>query len=192
MKIIPIFGATIVLCMTVAASASVDGFVFENPVALGTGCPGNRSAEIIGVNTSTLSIAFKEYDAGKDATSGIARSACSFAIPMNISRGFQMSRIIVDWNIYVKGRGELKRKLFIAGGLWNNNWRSSVFNKPNGENITVRDDLIHDSLATDCNGGRFNMRINSQVRVKDERSYISVSPNDGHSRVTFRVELKKC
>lgn len=192
LKLISTAAATTLLGVAMSTSASAADVVFQNPVSFkGTGCPGFGSVEVVGANTPTLSVLFGGYDAGKDATSGKSRSACSFAIPIKVLRGFQISHITVDWEGYVEGRGELKRKFFLAGNPWKP-WQTNNFNKPNGNNFTVRDDLLHASFATGCNGGLYNMRINSQVRSKGGKSYIAVDSADLNNRILFKIKFKKC
>ena len=194
MKMLLAIGVSTAVIMSLPSSGSTDttDFIFQKPIVFnGTGCSSLNSHEVTGIDTSNLSLNIQGYDAGKDSISGLGRSACSFAIPIKLPQGFQISHVIVDWDIYVRGEGQLKRKYFLSGSPWKP-WQTNNFSKAAGESLTVSDKLSHNSLATNCNGGLFNIRVNSQVRVMDKQSYIQLSPNDGTSRITFKVKLKKC
>jgi len=89
MKILQSFGAvsaTALLAMTMSTSASAS-VTFGNPLQFnGTGCPGRNAVTVVGANSATLSVLFGQYDAGngKPSASGLGRSACSFAVPINL------------------------------------------------------------------------------------------------------------
>ena len=88
---------------------------FNNPINwAGTGCKAG-SVSVSGAKTENLSILFDSYDAGKDAKSGLKRSACSFSIPIKIPTGYKISTLTADWEGYVEGIGELSRKYLLTG-----------------------------------------------------------------------------
>lgn len=190
MKILPTISiAAAATLLAISASASAADVKFGNPVKFkGTGCPGKGSVEVLGANSPSLSILFGGYDAGngKPSVSGLSRSACSFAIPIKVLRGFQVSHVTVDWETYAQGSGELKRKFFLSGKPWQQ-WQRT----PLSGNRTVRDNLIHASLAKGCNGGTYNMRINSQVTA-NARSYVAVDSADLNNKIIFKVKFRKC
>ena len=191
LKLISTAAATTLLGVAMSTSASAADVTFGSPAKFkGTGCPGKSTVEVVGENTPTLSVLFGQFDAGngKPSLSGLGRSACSFAIPVNVLRGFQVSHVTVDWETFTQGSGQLKRKFFLSGQPWSNKWQAT--NLGNG-NRTVRDDLLHASLATGCNGGRFNIRINSQITA-NSGSYSAVDSVDLNNRIIFKVKFKKC
>lgn len=187
---IGMIAVTTVFSMAMSTSASAADVTFGSPAKFkGTGCPGKSTVEVIGENTANLIVLFGQYDAGngKPSASGLGRSACSFAIPINVLRGFQISAVTVDWETYTEGSAQLKRKFFLSGRPWNN-WQTT--NLSSG-NRTVRDNLVHASFATGCKGGRYNMRINSQVSA-NSGSYAAVDSVDLNNRIIFKIKFKKC
>ena len=194
MKMLLAIGVSTAVIMSLPSSGSTDtaDFIFQKPIVFnGTGCSSLNSHEVTGIDTSNLSLNIQGYDAGKDSVSGLGRSGCSFALPIKLSQGFQISHVIVDWGIYVRGKGQLKRKFFLSGSPWNQ-WQTSNFSNSAGDSLTVSDKLTHNSLAANCKGGLFTIRVNSQISVMDKQSYIQLSPNNGSSRITFKIKLKEC
>jgi len=116
MKLLTTMTAAAVLALTMVSAVQARPAVyFKNPVNwAGTGCNAG-SISVSGANTATLSVLFDKYDAGRDALSGLRRSACSFSVPIKVPRGFQISHLTADWEGYVEGRGQLSRKYFLAG-----------------------------------------------------------------------------
>lgn len=192
MKILTSIVTAAVLGVAAMSSASAADVYFKNPIQFkGTGCPGDNSVEVIGANTASLTVLFGQYDAGKNSMSGLDRAGCGFAIPIKVPRGFQFSEITADWEGYVKGKGELKRKYFLTGQP-TSQWQTNAYNKPSGGNYSKRDSIYHASLATGCNGGQYNLRISSQVRTLVNGSYIAVDSADLNNRLIFKLKFKKC
>lgn len=156
----------------------------------GTGCKAD-SVSVSGENTSSLSILFDSYDAGKDAASGLNRSACSFSLQINVPLGSKVSQLTADWEVFVEGEGELKRKYFLAGQP-ETSWKNNTYDSPNGDNFTVRDEIDHDSLSTGCKGGQFNLRIDSQVKISKDDSYVAIDSTDLHNKVKFLLRFEPC
>jgi len=193
MKLLTTITAAAILGLSMASSVQAAPAVhFRNPVNwAGTGCPAGSSVSVSGANTATLSILFDSFDAGSNSLSGLRRSACSFSIPITVPRGYQVSHLTADWEGFVEGRGQLKRKFFLAGKPYTS-WRTNNFIKPSGGNFSKRDNLFHRSFATGCNGGVFNLRINSQIRAIGNRSYAAVDSADLHNRLLFRLRFRRC
>ncbi len=192
MKLLTTMSAAAVLALTmVSAVQATPAVYFKNPVNwAGTGCKAG-SVSVTGANTATLSVLFDAYDAGRDSASGLRRSACSFSVPIKVPRGFQISHLTADWEGYVEGRGQLSRKYFLAGRPYTS-WKRNTYRKPAGGNFTKRDDIFHASLATGCNGGTYNLRINSQIRAMGRSSYAAVDSADLHNKVKFLLSFKPC
>ena len=199
MKLLTTITAAAILGLSMASSVQAAPAVyFKNPVSwAGTGCTAgssggiNNAVTVQGANSQTLSILFARFDAGSNSVSGLMRSACSFVIPIKIPRGFQISRLTADWEGFVEGRGQLKRKFFLAGSPYTG-WRTNNFNMPNGNNFTKRDNLYHASFSSQCNGGTFNLRINSQIRALTPSSYAAVDSADLKNRILFRLQYLPC
>lgn len=187
MKLLTTITAAAILGLIMTSSvqaAPVD--YFKGPVKwAGTGCPAGSSTSVSGA--ATLSTSFASFDAGSNSLSGLKRSACSFSIPIKVPRGYQVSHLSADWKGFVKGRGQLKRKFFFAGKPYTP-WKTSNFVKPNGANFSKQDNFFHSSFATGCNGGLFNLRINSQIKAMDSNSYAAVLSN----RLLFVLHFKRC
>lgn len=187
-----ISGAVLSFAMISSATAA-PAVVFKNPVGwAGTGCPA-RSVSVTGANTATLSILFDAYEAGRDSETGKKRVACSFAVPIRVPRGFQISHLTADWEVYAEGRGQFSRKYFL-GGRPTTNWKRQNLNGgSNGRNYTKRDNLYHSSFATGCNGGQYNLRINSEVKAANRnRDYVAVDSADLNNKVLFLLRFRKC
>ena len=192
MKLLTTIVATAVLGLGMVSSVQARPAVyFKNPVGwAGTGCKAG-SATVIGANSDTLSILFDSYEAGKASESGKKRVACSFAVPIKVPRGFQVSHLTADWESYVEGKGQLSRKYFLAGRPYTG-WKRNTFRNSGGGNFTRRDNIYHASFATGCNGGTYNLRINSQVKAQGRNSYIAVDSLDLKNKVLFRLHFRRC
>ncbi len=170
--------------------------VFKNPLGwAGTGCPAG-STSVTGVNTAELSVLFDSYDAGKNSKSGLERAACSFSVPIKVPDGLQVSRLTVDWEGYVEGKAEFKRKYKMMGpGIIINpsyiSWDVDNYSAPSGDNFTVHDELYHGSAAG-CGGGEYKLRINSQVKAKTPSTYTAIDSGDLTNRLIFRVQFQPC
>jgi hypothetical protein len=191
MNVISAIAVTVVLGIVMSASANSADVAFEMPTSFnGTGCPSTDSVAAVGAGTPTLSLLFGGFDSGKNAISGLARAACSFAIPIKVLRGFQVSHVTIDWEGFVQGQAELKRKFFLAGSEWMP-WQINNFDKPDGDNFTLRDNLLHASFATGCDGGEYNLRVNSQIKTS-ENDYIAVDSADLNNQILLKINFEKC
>lgn len=156
----------------------------------GTGCKAG-SISVVGANTASLSILFDSYEAGKGSTTGLNRVACSFSVPIKIPTGYKISLFTADWEGYVEGKGELSRKYFLAGQPYTP-WKKNNYNKPDSDNFLVRDNINHDSLSSTCDGGAFNLRIDSQIKTIDENSYMTIDSSDLHNKIKLLLRFKSC
>ena len=170
---------------------STAGVVFQNPISFrGTGCPNSGSVKVTGSNTPTLAVKFRQHDVGKRAESNRSiQSSCNFTIPIKVPNGLQISHVVVDWEGYVQGKASLRRKFYLFS---NHPWKQKKFNNPTGGQFTVRDRLHHASFSSHCNGGLYNMKINSRVRAMNRDSYIAIDTTDLNNRVTFKVNFRNC
>ncbi len=193
MKVLSTMVATTVLGLALgsgAASAN-DPVYFEYPLNFaGTGCPAG-SANVTGEGSNTLSILFDSYDAGKDSTTGKKRVACSFAVPVHVPQGYQVSVLTADWQGFVEGKGELRRKYFFAGQP-NVPWEVNSYNKPAGYDFTETDARLHSSLSFSACGADKVIRINSSIRAKGSNSYMAVDTLDLKNKVIFHLQWKTC
>lgn len=188
--------AAAVITLSAALPVQAAQVVFQNPLGwAGTGCPAG-STYVDGANTAQLNILFDSYDAGKNALSGLSRSACSFVVPIKVPSGFQVSKLTADWEGYVKGSGQFKRKYkFIGSGLVIDpsyiSWKTNNYNQPSGNTFTKRDTLVHGSVAG-CGGGVYKLRINSQVKANNGNSYAAIDSADLTNRLIFRIQFQPC
>lgn len=167
---------------------------FKAPVNFaGTGCD-IGSVAYTGENTSTLSILFGRYDAGKNAISGLQRSACNFAVPIHVPAGLQVSIMTADWQGYAKGSANLRRSYFFANAVSNNVTKSDNFNSGAGTNFLKQDGLWHASATSGCSpqGRDLIMRINSSATANTSNSYIAVDTVDMNNRVVFHLNWAPC
>ena len=143
-----------------------------------------------------MSVLFDSYDSGKNALSGLKRSACAFSVPIKVPDGLQISKLTVDWEGYVDGKGEFKRKYkMIGSGLVIDpsyiGWKIDTYNKPSGDNFTKRDTLFHGSIAG-CGGGVQKLRINSQIKAITPSSYAAIDSSDLTNRLIFKLKFQPC
>lgn len=192
MKMLSPFVASLVLGLTVSATANAaDSVYFKSPINFaGTGCKAD-SVAVTGENSTTLSILFDAYDAGKTSASGLRRTSCNFAVPVHVPQGYQVSVLKADWQGFAEGKTELRRKYFFAGHP-NQPWSVSNFNDSNGINYLKTDGRIHRSLSFSKCGKDKILRINSSIRAKGKNSYIAVDTADLSNKVIFRVQWRRC
>lgn len=161
---------------------------FQTPMQFaGTGCkPGSYSFS--GQGSDTLSVLFSGYDAAKPnskAASKMENTACSFVVPVQVPKGFQVSTMTADWRGFAEGNTQLFREYFFAGQRGPQ--RATA---PRG-NYTERDNLMHASWS-DCKGGIVPMRINSRVRAISQPSYIGLDSVDMKNKVIFHFVSRAC
>ncbi len=194
MKILPTMIASAILGLGLTSGANAvdnNSVYFKAPLDFaGTGCPAGSTA-VAGENTDTLSILFGSYDAGKDSVSGKKRVACSFAVPVHVPEGMQVSVMKADWQGFVEGKGELRRKYFFAGQP-NEPWEVSTFNKPAGYSFTETDARLHGSLSFSECGEDKVIRINSSIRARGSNSYMAVDTLDLQNKVVFKLQWRQC
>jgi hypothetical protein len=181
--------ALVLAAVIILAAANADAQVyFKAPVEFaGTGCQPS-SYRFSGEGTDTLSILFSAYDAAnpqENASSKLQRAACSFAVPIHVPTGCQISVMTADWRGYAKGATELFREYFFAGreGI-------SKTSNPSGD-FTERDDnLKHETFS--AYGEDMILRINSSVRAIDNDSYIVVDTVDLQNTLVLHLATVKC
>ena len=187
-----IIAALIINCVFVGIAIAAKPY-FKAPFEwAGTGCPAN-SASIVGENTSTLTVMFDRYDAGKGmrSVSGMPRTACSFAVPIHVPKGFQLSYVTAEWMGYTKGSTKLKRKYFFAhdpsGTMVS---KSSTFPPPNGEDYLKKDKT--QPYAT-CGPARdVIFRVNSSIQANGNPSYIAVDSVDLNNKLILHLKWVAC
>ncbi|XCN71560.1 MAG: DUF4360 domain-containing protein [Candidatus Electrothrix aestuarii] len=183
--------AVLVASIALVASQALAGssVYFKSPVkARGTGCPGNNSMSVSGENTDTLTVLFDQFDAARpknNAASGMMRTACSFAIPVHVPAGWQVSTMTADWRGYAEGKTKLHREYFFAGQRG-----PRADDSPKGD-FSLRDNLMHTTWSK-CGAGNVIIRINSSVRAASSPSYIAVDTLDLKNKIIFHLKSRKC
>ncbi|HPE59650.1 MAG: DUF4360 domain-containing protein [Thiothrix sp.] len=186
-----VFAATLAGLALNAPVSAADSVYFKSPVNFaGTGCPAGSIA-VTGANTDTLSILFDQYDAGNNAMTGLNRSACSFAVPVHVPQGMQVSVMTADWQGFAQGRTQLSRKYFFAGAP-NQPWLRNDYNAPNGKDFLERDGLMHSSSTWAPCGQDIQLRINSNIRSIGGGSYMAVDTVDLKNKVVFQLQWRGC
>lgn len=193
MKLLTAIATATVLGLSMSAPAQASGGVyFKAPIGFaGTGCPAG-TVSVNGANSDTMSILFDSYDTGSDSASGQGRRAsCSFAVPVHVPQGYQVSTMTADWEGFAQGRTQLKRKYFFAGQP-NVPWITNNFNSRYGTDYRKRDNLIHSSMTWSACGRDVNLRINSNIRSITRSSYMAVDTLDLQNKVQFKVQWRRC
>lgn len=175
--------SSVFFCLfSVEAAAQV---YFQTPIQFaGTGCPPD-SYRVSGDGTATLSILFSGYDAAnppEKAASKLQRTACSFAVPVHVPSGYQLSVVTADWRGYAAGITQLFREYFFAGKAG-----SRKSSQPISDYVERDDELRYGSCGEDV-----LLRINSSVRADGADSYISVDSVDMQNGVLFHLQWEKC
>ncbi len=173
-----------VVAQTAVAAPNNNSVYFKDPAIAGSGCPAGSSDFAITPDGATLSILFDSYIADP------GNKSCNIAVPVHVPNGFQVSNMTADFRGFVEGRAELRRSYFFAGD------RTPTIKTPlykrNGDDYTVRDDLMLMSESWSRCGQDVNMRINSRIRTKNRYSSISVDSLDLSNGVVFHLQYRRC
>jgi len=189
MKTVPmLLSSTIVGLTLVSAHANAkEPVYFKAPINFaGTGCPAGSASLVQGKRTKTLKIEFNQFDAGKNANSNKQRASCNFAIPVHVTKGYQVSVLSADWHSYAKGQATFKRKYFFAGEP-NVPAKTSRIDTKQGKKFAFKDSRIHQSMNFSACGEDKILRINSSVLTDDKHSYIKLK-----NAVKFQLQWKRC
>lgn len=181
-----------VLVLSGNSNAAPTPVVFKSPIGFaGTGCPAG-SISFAGENTDTLSVLFDAYDTGNQSASGQSRRAsCSFAVPIQVPQGYQVSTLTADWQGFAQGSTQLKRKYFFAGQP-NQPWLTDSFNSGSGKDYLKRDTLLHSTTTWSACGSSVNLRINSNILANTPNSYMAVDTVDLKNKVEFQLQWRQC
>ena len=157
----------------------------------GTGCSADSVTADEPIGT-TLSILFGKYDAANPpdgAMSGVRLSSCSFAVPVHIPAGWQISLLTADWRGGTIGEAELQREYFFAGQVDG----IKIVNLFNDDDYTERDSL-NPSMYTACQSEDQDvvLRVNSTVLAISSDSYIGVESVDMDNKVVFQLSSQEC
>ncbi|MDX9990042.1 DUF4360 domain-containing protein [Thiothrix unzii] len=193
MKAFKVAITTALLAIAAAQTAqAADPVFFKAPIQMaGTGCaPG--SVSVVGENTSSLTMLFSTYDAGKNAVSGLARSSCNFAVPVHVPQGYQLSVMTSDWQGFVQGNGRFTRAYGTSLNPNTVNPGVKSLSSASGAGWQAIDGLMHATAVNGCAGGDFNLRVNSSVQAVGSNSYVVVDTLDMNNKVVFHLKWKKC
>jgi hypothetical protein len=176
--------------------AAEDSVHFNAPINFaGTGCPAGTMDPT--VEGTTLSILFDSYDAANppvNSISGLKRSACSFAVPVHVPAGWQVSLLTADWRGFAEGETDFQREYFFAdqtGGIKIITRFYDPYN--NGIDYTEQDSLEPgDYTACQSQDRDVILRINSSIQAKSTDGYIAVDTVDMDNKVVFKLNSKTC
>lgn len=195
METLKIALASALLVMATSHSAqAADSAFFKPPIEFaGTGCNSGSVVTNRG-NSAIMVISFGHYDAGKSGVSGLARSSCNFVVPVHVPPNMKLSGMLVTWNGFVKGKGQLTRTYRTPFNPHATPNRIMDLNSPDGKPWYVIDDLMHLSNGTGCRGGDFNIRISSSIKITDSYSYAAVGALNTSSRshLIFHLSSSDC
>lgn len=164
---------------------------FKKPSMVdGAGCEAG-SVTTVGEGTETLSLLFGRYDAGKNSLSGRMRTHCSFSVPVEVPEGYRLSSLSADWMGFIQGKGKLRRHYSILRS-GNRPWKVNHYNSPQGLNYLEHDDMEAKRFGDHCQGGQYNIQVNSEIMTAGQDSYIAVDTLDLQNRVTFRLGWSAC
>ena len=188
MKTFTTLVAGTLLALTVAQSsmaAPSNNIVhFKAPAMGGNGCPNGTTSHAITPDGTTLSILFDNYVAEP------GNKTCNIAIPVHVPNGFQVSTLKADFRGFVEGRAELRRSYFFAGQAGPS--KRTSLSSGSGRDYLERDNLLLISNSWSRCGKDVNMRINSRIRTKNSRSFVSVDSLDLATGMVFKVQYRRC
>jgi hypothetical protein len=193
MKLLPFVAALLTVTAHNAGAASP---YFKAPFEwAGAGCP-SGTISVVGENSPTLTVMFDKYDAGNGmpSQSGQSRVGCSFAVPIHVPKGFQLSKVTADWMGYTKGSTKLKRKYFFAQQPQTTVNKVSTFPPPNGNDFTVHDTTPPYSTCKNTDQ-LLTFRVNSSVEANGNPSFIvvdSVDMNNHDLKVILNLQWVTC
>lgn len=186
-KIVFISFIAMLFLVSLAAESYAQAVYFKEPMDFaGTGC-GTGSHTFSGEGTDTLSILFSEYDASDPAdgaASGLQHTSCSFAVPIHVPAGYQVSALNADWRGFAEGSTELSREYFFAGKTG-----ASKTSNPTG-NFTEQDQKMNFSSCSKDGEKNIILRINSSVQATENDSYIAIDSVD--QSLILKLQLEKC
>jgi hypothetical protein len=186
-RTISILFAAALSVINLAAESYAQTVYFKEPMEFaGTGC-GTDSYKFSGQGTDTLSILFSEYDAADPAdgaASGLQHTSCSFAVPIHVPAGYQISELKADWRGFAEGSTELSREYFFAG-------ETGVYKTSNpAGNFTEQDQNMNFSSCAKDGEKDIILRINSSVQATETNSYIVIDSVD--QSLILKLQLEKC
>lgn len=183
--LIPFLTVASVALLLLEANARV---TFQEPLEFaGTGCQ-PHSYTFSGQGTDTLTVLFSAYDAAQpkeNAASGMQHTSCSFAVPLRVPAGYQVSTMTADWRGYAEGGTELFREYFFAGELG-----SRITSTPSGEFVERDNELEYDTFSQ-C-GEDVILRINSSVNAVENESYIALDSIDIQNTLEVHIRWQRC
>ncbi len=186
--LIPIISTIVCLSITPSVQAKSISY-FNAPISwAGTGCQAGSKKPS---NGNTIKIALDDYEAGKNAQNSLNRAGCSFSIPITVPKGYKISTLTVDWQGYIKGKGKMSRKYFLAGRPYAA-WKRTSYNKANGDDFILKDKINSNAFKTDCKGGRYNLRVNTDISVINDESYISLKSVDSSNSMKLSLTITPC
>jgi hypothetical protein len=109
------------------------------------------------------------------------RTSCSFAIPVHVPQGLQVSTMTATWKGYAEGRTKLRREYFFAGQRG-----PRADDSPKGD-FTVRDNLMHGTAVWGKCGTDVPMRVNVAIRAESNPSYIAIK-----NMMSLKLTWRKC
>ncbi|MCK5897329.1 MAG: DUF4360 domain-containing protein [Cocleimonas sp.] len=166
------------------ATPSKNTVHFKAPATAGNGCPGNSTSHAITPDGTTLSILFDKYVAEP------GNKSCNIAIPVHVPNGFQVSTLKADFRGFVEGRAELRRSYFFAGQSGPS--KRNKLSSRGGKDYLLRDNLLLISNNWSKCGEDVNLRINSRIRTKNKRSFVSVDSLDLKTGMIFKIQYRRC
>ncbi|MBF0313047.1 MAG: DUF4360 domain-containing protein [Oligoflexia bacterium] len=190
----------LVLLLGSFTTAQADTISLDTPGYGGTGCPAGSASVTLSPDNKSLSVLFDSYVANAGGMTGktIDRKTCNLSVPVHVPQGIQISIFKVDYRGYVNvpfgGEGRFNVEYFFAGT------RGPSVQKtfPGGydRDYFLTNDIITSSVVWSPCGEDVNLRINSGMLVKTNRSFAdamaSVDSIDIHAGIVYHVQWRSC
>ncbi|HPY40049.1 MAG TPA: DUF4360 domain-containing protein [Thiolinea sp.] len=169
---------------TASAAPSNNSVYFQQPAIAGSGCPAGTASAALTDDGQTLSILFDAYSADP------GNKTCNIAVPVHVPNGYQVSLMTADYRGFAEGSTELQRSYFFAGATGPS--LVTPINSSGGKEYTQRDNMTTMSESFARCGQDVNLRINSRIRTKNNRSSISVDSLDLNNGMIFHLQYRQC
>lgn len=191
----------ILICsLLVSAAAQADDIALGEPAYGGNGCPAGTASAVLSPDSKTLSVLFDEYiaEAGDSVGKSIDRKSCNLAIPVHVPQGYSVSILKVDYRGFVSvprgGTALFTAEYFLAGSRGPRT--SKMFRGAIDDEYLIQDNLLATAVVWSSCGADVNLRINSSMMARTNRSgddvLATVDSTDVDSKMVYHLQWKRC
>lgn len=191
---------TSILALVTSVSAMADDIELGLPSYGGNGCPAGSASATLSPDNKQLSVLFDSYivEAGRSSGKSIDRKSCNLAIPVHVPQGYSISILRADYRGFVSvprsAQAQFTVEYFFAGmrgpRLVEN------FDGPQDRDYLISDALTAEALVWSACGADVNLRINSSMLAKTNRSrddvLATVDSTDVDAQMIYHLQWRRC